>query len=521
MELQNAVKQYGSITAAAKALDMPRTTFRRRLNIERLDTFKTFVLPEPTEIKVKDKVQHFIVSYAQDKTALHEDFWTNLQAYSKYLNAEIYIAGGTYSKSLFENTNPETRAEGIWFHEDIEDHIIHDPIAFGDNLLFCAEATSNPTAVNPLSGMETYTKSKWGIFPHTKVQMRSVATQKNLPSKQIFTTGSVTLPNYIRAKAGIKAQHHHQVGAMLVSLDTDGSVFCRHLLATDFEDGTFYDLDIKVSGGKVTKGHRPEAIIFGDIHIEKIDPEVSLSSFGYDKTSQKKVREDSLSDYLKPKIRVFHDLIDFETRNHHNINSHHHRLRTFYSGNDTVIGDLSKAVSFMNEIYDEDIEDYIIQSNHDNALLTWLRNKDVRNDPANYIFWLETELKYCKSIRDGVECHLFREVLEDIGISDHINWIREDQDNLVVFDVELGIHGHNGANGQRGSAASFNKMGPKVIIGHGHSPEIMDGYMRVGTNSLLDMGYNKGLSSWSHSNGILYANGQRTIITKQNGKWYI
>jgi hypothetical protein len=46
-----------------------------------------------------------------------------------------------------------------------------------------------------------------------------------------------------------------------------------------------------------------------------------------------------------------------------------------------------------------------------------------------------------------------------------------------------------------------------------------DGIYTSGTTSKLDMGYNKGLSSWSHSHVVTLPNGKRQIITLQNGRW--
>jgi hypothetical protein len=46
------------------------------------------------------------------------------------------------------------------------------------------------------------------------VQLESIPTMKHSRAKQIMTTGTVTLPNYMRKKAGIKAMFHHMIGAV-------------------------------------------------------------------------------------------------------------------------------------------------------------------------------------------------------------------------------------------------------------------------------------------------------------------
>jgi hypothetical protein len=79
-----------------------------------------------------------------------------------------------------------------------------------------------PTAVNPLAGLETYTHRKSAIFPHAKVALRSIATMQGEGTKFNYTTGTVTLKNYIQKKEGIKAEHHHRYAALVVEVNHDG-----------------------------------------------------------------------------------------------------------------------------------------------------------------------------------------------------------------------------------------------------------------------------------------------------------
>ena len=515
MDLHNELKKLGSISAVAKILGVSRSTVRRKLDQERRESFTSFTLPEAVKYEA-DKVKHFIITSAQDKTELHFDFWNNIQAYAKFLDATILVGGFTYSKSLFVDNDPRVRSKDVWFADELEPYIVHDKIALGDGIVFCAEMNTLPTATQPLSGLETYTKEKWGIFPHAKVQLRSIATMKNALTKQIMTTGCVTLPNYIRRKAGVKAEFHHQIGAVVVTIAPDGAFFCRHIHANSLDDGSFYDLDRFVKNEIVAEGHRVEAIVHGDIHIEKVDPVVASTSWGAIKSGS---GETNLTLLLNPKYRVFHDLIDFSSRNHHNIDDHHSRFKAHFNGRNNVKEDLLCAVNFLNNIQDSDIKDIVIQSNHDNALVKWLKNKEARYDPENYEFWLECELKYIKALRKNQNINLFISSLEDLGLNDKIYFVNEES-NFSILGVELGIHGHYGANGGKGSPATFTKMGPKSITGHTHSPSITDGHMSVGTNSRLDMGYNVGLSSWSHTNAVLYPNGHRALITMMKGRWF-
>jgi len=85
--------------------------------------------------------------------------------------------------------------------------------------------------------------------------------------------------------------------------------------------------------------------------------------------------------------------------------------------------------------------------------------------------------------------------------------------------IECGMHGHLGADGSRGTPNGLNKIGRKAITAHTHSAGIYNGLYVAGTSTDLDMGYNHGPSSWSHSDVLTYPNGKRCIITKYAGQW--
>jgi azurin len=55
--------------------------------------------------------------------------------------------------------------------------------------------------------------------------------------------------------------------------------------------------------------------------------------------------------------------------------------------------------------------------------------------------------------------------------------------------------------------------------GHTHTASILEGVYTAGVKANLEQGYNKGASSWSHSDIITYSGGKRAIVTFKNGKW--
>jgi hypothetical protein len=539
-----AVAEHGGIRAAARALDMPESTLRYRLKQGTLSVIQdetevqqTFSFTSNRPLRPKkyaplgDRPRYFIFTAAQDSSSVHEDFWQALNVYAKYLeNCEIIISGFTYSKTLFEDH--DTRSPAVGFHPEIDDYITHDPIHIGDGLVFCGEMNTLPTAVKPLSGFETYTRDRWGIFPHPKVQLVSVPTMKDDRAKQIMTTGAITLPNYIRKKAGIKGAFHHVCGAVLVELAPTGEFWCRHLLASSLEDGTFYDLDLKVTRDGVEEGVRVEALTYGDIHHEKLDPTVAMATWGYDVASSSRIGEyvpegfntDALmplAEFLQPNFEFFHDLSDFSPRNHHNIKDHHFRFVTHQHATGNVEKALIGCANFLSEVERDDCQQIVVESNHDQALVKWLKTADYRDDPENAQFFLTTQANYYGYLAAGnTSPPIFEHVLRDLGCPVDAEFVSEDNSFVICGDIECGMHGHLGANGARATPGQFSKMGRKSNTGHTHSPAILDGAYVAGVSGKMDMGYNKGLSSWAHAHIVTYANGKRAILTMMGGRFF-
>lgn len=528
-ELEARIAKAGGQRSLARQLGIPRTTIQELRKRARKAMFKHRPAPQARVELVKKGVRRWIVSYAQDETKVHEGFLTNLEAYRDWLaesgECEILIAGGTYNKRLFEEHNPGKR--GPYFHERVKPYLVDERIRLGEMVDFCGEMNTNPTAETPLSGFETYTRHRWGIFPHPKVQLRSIATMKHEPTKQIMTTGAVTVPNYVQKRAGIKASFHHVIGAVLVEIAADGRFFARHLIAD--EDGSFYDLDRYVKDGEVTTGHRVEAINYGDIHTAQIDPEVAKKTFGFypegngvHRTWKRYLGETMLS-ALRPRYQFFHDVADFQRRNHHNLHDPHLMYALHVQGLESVEGELEEVAMLLSETRQEDCESVVVESNHNLALTRWLKTADWRHDPVNALFFISCTKLCLEAIRDGrKDFSIFEHVIRSFPKWDltGVRFLKLDE-SFKVKGIEKGMHGHLGANGARGTPNAFTKMGSKSTTGHTHSPYARDGNWCAGTKSLLDMGYNDGLSSWAHSDVLTYANGKRAMITFCQGDWHL
>lgn len=498
----------GTIKAVVAKIGLAKSTVHDAMQRARANMYREQRIGKARNIAPPTTgTKRFILTSAQDGTAVHENFLENLIAYAAVHDAELIISGYTYNKNPF-STGDQAYAPSV------ASYITNQRIYFGANLAFCAESNTLPTAVRPLSGMDTYTQARDGIFPHAKMALNSVPTHKKKASKVNMTTGTVTRPNYIQKKAGQKAEFHHVYGAVIVELHADGNHYCRHLLGEE-DDGSFYDLDKYVSGGVVTMpGDTVDVINWGDIHVEKRDEVCFDISFGE--------REDSVLNHLRPANQCLHDVTDFTARNHHNVKDHHFIFQTYVDGEDSVRDGLLQTYDFLDFVQRDFCTTYVIESNHHEALLTWLKTTNYKTDAVNAVFFLECELAIYKSIEAGNEdFDIYEDVLKGCfgRYIDKVKFIEEDG-SLIFHEIEHGLHGHRGPNGSYGSIVALSRIGTKVTIGHGHAAGILDGVAAAGVSGSLDMKYNRGPSSWNQSHVLTYRSGKRAIITRRGPRFY-
>lgn len=452
----------------------------------------------------------FIITSAQNSTFVHSNFLKALEVMAEHIGAQIIVGTYSYNTNGFQRLQ---KSEGEWFDPKITKYIIDEPVRLAKGLMYCGELNILPTAVDPLSGFHSYTKSDSGILPHAKIRMESLPVFKGQEPKFLYTTGTVTQRNYIQKKAGQKASFHHVFGALVVEVDNEGEWFCRQIIA-DTESGEFYDLDTLYTADGWSVGHTVEAINWGDIHAERCDMSAISASF---------INKDSMLDVLRPKYQLVHDVLDMTARNHHNINDPYFRYEAYIKDKDFVKDDIWEVINVLSYMERAFSKTVVVESNHDQALRKWLRTADYKTDPANAIFFLEMQLEIYRNIGTGRRFSVLEHAVKTMSPSlEDVTFLGVDESFLICPEmggIECGMHGHIGVGGSRGSAMSFAKLSSRTNVGHSHSSKIIDGCYQAGTLSSMDLGYNQGPSTWSASNIVTYKNSKRTIVTIKNGKW--
>lgn len=467
------------------------------------------------------KIKRYILTSAQNNTHVHDVFWSNVLAMAKHYDAQILIGTFSYNQNNFgklavKQGTKKPYDDELWFDPKIKPYFSDARIELAPGLVWCGNMNILPTEDNPISGLETYGGSSSVIFPHTKIEMRSIATTPDLPVKMIYTTGTVTLMNYLQKKLGIKAEHHHRYAFLLVEVDDEGNWFIRQVAARK-NGRTIQDLNVLVTDGEVVSTDATvEAITWGDLHATNSQPEVVDASL-------------MMLDELHPKYQFLHDLMEGASINRHYIKHAplpHLYFHRWLRGLHRVDEELKKTREIVEKYLRPWCQTVAPDANHDGWWLqSWLNKFDYRFDPANAELFLRMQSYMYEQIRAGKmpkSVNLMQYAMEvEAGLKPGAVKFLLPDEGFEVNEVELGMHGHLGPDGAFGSPSNLAKIGKKASTAHTHSTGIYHGLYVAGTSSKLtkDWDYTMGPSSWSHSHVVQYPNGQRTIITMKGPKY--
>jgi hypothetical protein len=532
-KIERALKQAkGNKTKAAELLGVRRQVLQKIIQREkhnlkagaaekplhagRLQAPRSEIMPLPKE----GDIARYVVSTIQNNTLMPDALWETItKGVCKTYKAKLLISRFAYNKNAFSphqakpGSNGMSEAdEDLFYDKRAAKFICDKSVQLAPGLVFAGELNILPTAEDPLSGFDNYTGRKSTIVPHVTYAMKSIAAAtKAEATKFLYTTGTLTERNYIQKKAGQKAEFHHCYGALLVEVDHEGNWWVRQLNADS--DGVIYDKRLKFDGAKVTKNHRPAAITWGDIHEISLEPEMREAMWG----------RGGVLDQLSPREQHFHDVLDFRSQNHHDVKNPHRVFRKYIAGTNVVERELERCADFLDFSWRPWVESLVIPSNHHDAYERWLRDAEFKTDPANSIFYLESELALRKAIVSGDDEFLvFEWACRRFGLRDAVRFLRRDESHVICPEansgIECGLHFDKGPNGTKGTPTNLSRLGRKLNGGDKHSAGIYKGVFIAGLMGNLDQGYNEGPSSWSQSFIVTYPNGKRAMYTVWNFK---
>ena len=469
--------------------------------------FKEKPEQEPEQyIQAKNRIfdkekKRFIITWAQNNTPIHTKFLKNIEEYAKHINADIHVIAGRYKNPTSVWSNQQ-ESEEFWDPKivkylDANRHDIHKYVSI------LSDIKVQPTAVNPMTGMQALSGVNSCIFGSPKIQMEMIAVLDVNSPKMMLTTGSLSLQNYTDSKSGKVGEFHHTFGFVVVEIKDDEVFFIRQVTADD-KNGNFSDLYYRVENGVVNELNEIEAIVLGDLHCGHHDDNVLKSTF-------------DLMRKVEPKHVILHDVFDGDSISHHQMKDPFVQYGKEVKGTN----DLGKEINEMMSVLDN-FRDFknvvIVRSNHDDFVDRWLKNEDWKKQPTfkNAPLYMDLSARLLRQYATNDEV---------IGVIPEL--IKEKYPKFItlgrsasykVKDWELGQHGDVGSNGSRGSLLQFRKLNTKIVVGHYHSPGRKDGALAVGTSTKLRVGYNNGPSSCLQSHVIIHKDGKAQHINFINDK---
>lgn len=463
------------------------------------DVRKPFVNP------IKGK--RIIITAAQNATDVHAGFLATLKVLAADRDAEIRVIPFRYHNPT-SHWGDKAKADDVWAPE-LQEYLFETRKKLNDNLVIMGDIKTQPTAVDPLTGMESLSRGESAIFGHPKHRLKTVATPQNRYPKVLATTGACTVENYIPAVAGKKAEFHHVIGALVIDIESRTKFHIHHINAQ--RDGSFiFDRTVYTPTGK-HPAPPYKALVMGDAHYRFADPAVVDATFG----------PGGLVDCLDPEVLVWHDVLDGYAFTPHHQKNPFIKIAKQRKGWNVSEDEVRETIDWMCTL-GKGRKNVIVPSNHDNMLERWVLREDWKEDPENAAFYLRTALVMAESAQMsaiGAEyMDPFAHYVEQWATGDVVP-LRRNQ-SFTVGDIELSYHGHEGPSGARGSINNLSEIGVKVISGHGHSPAVQRGHWRTGTMTRLTAEYVSGPNNWLNAHVSIDAFGKRHMHICVDGKFF-
>jgi hypothetical protein len=449
--------------------------------------------------------KRFIITTAVADKDVDESFYRTIKTnYCVKQNAELIILP---SADVFSRV---TKSRGaVWSFDPLikDEHFVFSDIMLNDNL-FLNSIKMSAKHINPLTGLSRIGQRNGSfIYASPKQALEYVATSVKsyrMPHA-LMTTGAITVPNYnkqmyMSERTSYIAENDHIMGAIIVEIVNNKTFHFRQIQAET--DGSFIDLGIKYFPDGSTKKVETH-LIPGDWHSGATDKNV-IKGIGV------------LTKDIDITNVVLHDFFDGYCINHHDVGYPLKIAKKFMGGYGSLQNELevgSDYLNWFNEIVKG--KTVVVKSNHDEFLTRYLENGYYTNDPTNHYICLDLARKHLEN--EDVLKYAY-ETYGSLKKPENIIWLSRDED-FHIGNVQCGQHGDLGGNGSKGSLQSIEKAYGNCVVGHVHSAAILRGVFRVGTSSKMNLDYNRGPSSWTHTACLTYNNGSRQLINFIDGEY--
>jgi hypothetical protein len=496
---------WDSLRKAAEELSP--SSFKYVIDISKFD--QAYLNATLAEIKARKRV---ILTSAVAGAPVNRAFLASLLNYAKKKDAVVLI----YPQNM-QTTGLDpvlTNTPGVFV---ITHHISLSPWMRINRIKLIAKMR------DPLMGLERLgLRGQTQIVGAPQARVKTVATIDNIlyPHK-LVSTGAITDPNYkgekyIQGRTDELADEDHFMGALvlersggvdsLTGLSMSGNYHMRHIEFIPEKSG-FSDLGSFYSTDSVTP-IRPEVLVLGDIHVGCTDQKLLAT-----------LRDQIFK--LRPKYVVLHDVLDGHSVSAHDAKKLITLAQKARTGQLNLRTELKQVVAFINSLLDIDsqLKVIVVPSNHDFWLTRWLQEGRFMQDNENR----EVGVRLAAAMVDNQDP--LEHALKAYGVSNDRRMIflkvGEQYKTDTANRVELGLHGHAGANGGRASLKTVRAATERAVYGHSHTYGRINGTVNVGTLTYRVLPYSKeGVSSWVQSLALVDEFGSIQVLEFQDGQWY-
>lgn len=439
-------------------------------------------------------VGRYVITTAVADSPADTDFLDTLKSYCFKNNATLVIMPCESVTNSFEK---KTASFDPYFN-DTSLYVLSEDNHLNDNFSLCSIQVS-AKQIKSITGLSRLGNREGSYVFASPKQFLEYIPSGNSRGKNyaIMTPGACTKAAYytetfVSKRLSYIAEKDHTIGAIIVDVLDDRKFDFRQIQAA--YDGSFNDMGIQYRPDGSTQ-KVPVNLIYGDLHGIQVNRTV-LDYFN-EKFANLEVKE-----------LFLHDVFDGYAISHH-IRDIAKRARRSNAHADDLETELVKTYDLINHI-DKTINPTklnIVKSNHDEFLDRYLSAGNYVDDPKNHYL----SLKIATALFENEDILKRSFEVIDMQIPDSWEFLPRDI-TYRIGEVECGSHGDLGMNGARPSLNSLEKIYGSCVVGHTHSGAVQRNVFRVGTLTELDMEYNRGPSSWTHTCCILYDDGQRQLI---------
>lgn len=451
----------------------------------------------------------FVITSAQNDTAIDIDFWESLLNYTNIRKAQLFVIPARYRNP--SAIHSQDKVNDYSWPKAIEPYLTGNKIALSKDIKIEGGVHVDATAVNPLSGLYGLTEGTSTIIGHSQLEVDALPVNKHRHPIIMTTTGSISKNNnYSDTKAGVKARIAHTNSAIVVEIDRKNEKFHIRQLVAD-ENGHFYDIDTLYTPNDTFPLENASAIVLGDEHVMFMDESVYECTFEDDS---------SIVNTLKPLNIIRHDVIDCYTISHHHKKDKVLQLKKMVKGENRIRDELEQTIRHVEDTTPDYATTVMVESNHHNHITKWMNEANISQEVWNTTTYHHLWYLTSKYIEENEQVpNPFELWYEDTKTKDvDIVWLHDDID-FYIGKYLVSMHGDVGPNGARGSRRNLSKIGEDLIIGHSHTPGIKYGCVQVGTSSKRKQEWNGGPSSWMNTHAIIYPNDTYQLINIVDGDW--